>query len=163
MVRNLGVRISTFSGAVNHVRCFDHVVSLSAKSVLSLFDVAKEGKEDASLDNAEKALRELADGLELEEAMHRIIAPDDSMGEEDDDTDIGNPMEEVTHSMSPEELDELRSSTIPVQTVLVKVRTEFLSCSCSRLTILPLMNSFARYRLPSSTPQPSCCLHGARL
>ena len=42
MVRNLGVRISTFPGTVNHVRCMDHVVSLSAKSVLALFDVSED-------------------------------------------------------------------------------------------------------------------------
>ena len=81
MVRKLGARLHEFGfpGEMNHVRCFDHVISLTAKSVLALFD-ATNGREhdDSLLDDAEKALMELAEGLEAEEEMARATGSDDS-------------------------------------------------------------------------------------
>ncbi|KAI0744390.1 hypothetical protein BC629DRAFT_1263880, partial [Irpex lacteus] len=41
MVEKLGARIPTFPGPVNNVRCFDHVLALGGKSVISPFDIPK--------------------------------------------------------------------------------------------------------------------------
>ncbi len=130
MVRNLGVSLPSFPGVVKHVRCLDHVVSLTAKLVISLFDVSTDGKNDSTLDSAEQALRELAEGLEIEESTHKVLADANEDDDDDllreDDGGLGDPMAEIELSMSAAELAELRSSTIPVQTVLVKVRTVFV-------------------------------------
>ena len=118
-----------FPGVKNHVRCFDHVVSLSAKSILSLFDVSCDNKADAQLDDAEKALMQLADGLESEEAANWVLGntgDDEDLVEDDSNDaneDAGRSMGEVTASMSAAELEELRTSALPVRTMLVKVRT----------------------------------------
>ncbi|KAI0083812.1 hypothetical protein BDY19DRAFT_998288 [Irpex rosettiformis] len=95
----------------------------STKAVFSLFDISKDKDNTATLDNAEKVLMELAEGLELEEAANRVLDDIDSDDRlmEDDDNDIGDSMKKVMASMSPEELDKLRASALPVQTVLVKI------------------------------------------
>lgn len=122
MVRNLGVNLPEFPGTVNHVRCMDHAVSLSGKSVLCLFDIAEDGKDKTTMDAAEQALAELAEGLEIEEATHRVLADEPEEDPLRSDDDVGDSMREITASMSPEELEEFRASALPVRAVLVKVR-----------------------------------------
>ena len=114
---------------MNHVRCFDHVISLTAKSVLALFD-ATNGREhdDSLLDDAEKALMELAEGLEAEEEMARATGSDDSAsapeGEADSISDNTNSIDDIITTLVPaHKLEELCATALPVQTVLVNVCT----------------------------------------
>ncbi len=130
MVGKLGARILTFPGLVNHVRCFDHVLALGGKSVVSPFDIPKRNSHDP-LDDAAQSLLDLADGLELEEETSRILA-----GEDDDtgDDNLDGWIDEV-QAMSEEEREELHSEAVPVRTVLVKVRQSL--CLCNLLYLCP--------------------------
>ncbi len=124
----MGVTIPTFPGTVNHVRCMDHTVSLTAKSVLSPFNFSDSGDHHDNPSNdvlakAEAALSSLAEGLDMEEAVSRIIGSDENAGDDDDNTDGW--VDERTE-LTDVEREELRESALPVRTVLVKVRFYFV-------------------------------------
>lgn len=85
MVDIFGDLIALFAGEANCARCFNHVVALVTKSSICQFDVPK-GQADAALDEAERELRELAEGLDIEEEKTEgeWDEPDEK---DDDDTD----------------------------------------------------------------------------
>jgi hypothetical protein len=66
MIDELVDLLPSFPGKVNHTCCFLHIVNLVAKSVIQQFDVAK-GKADDALDEAERELHALAEGIDLED------------------------------------------------------------------------------------------------
>ena len=80
------------------------------------FDVAK-GAADAALDEAEKELRDLVMGMDIEEMLMK--AKQDQDEEDEDDDEDGD--DEMEDGMSPEEREELDASTCSVRLVLVKV------------------------------------------
>lgn len=67
MIDDIPNRITTFPGYENCTRCFNHVITLIAKSSIHQFDVPK-GQADAALDEAERELNELAEGIDIEDA-----------------------------------------------------------------------------------------------
>jgi hypothetical protein len=87
MIDVLPDMIEGFPGAPNHTRCFNHVVALVAKRVVRQFDVVSHGDSD-TLDEAEKELQELANGLDIEEAMAQSEWEAEE-GEDGDDEDDG--------------------------------------------------------------------------
>lgn len=108
--------LKVFPGDANRSRCFNHVIALVAKRMVRQFDVNPK-EADAALDEAEQALRELAEGIDSEELITR--GSQDADDEEDDDeADEEDVFEE---EMSPEDRAELDASTRPVRLVLVKV------------------------------------------
>src|SRR6202035_3600666 len=111
-----------FPGAANRTRCFAHILNLVAKSVIRQFDVAK-GEADGALSSAEKALQDLADGVDLEDlvAQGEEEVEDDEIEEDRNEEGWIDEREELTE-MQCDELDEL---TRPVKLVLVKVSTIF--------------------------------------
>ncbi|KAI0771457.1 hypothetical protein BC629DRAFT_1260158, partial [Irpex lacteus] len=117
------------------------------------FDVSTDGKNDSTLDSAEQALRELAEGLEIEESTHKVLADANEDDDDDllreDDGGLGDPMAEIELSMSAAELAELRSSTIPVQTVLVKLRKISFAIINSSTILLPAWRKLTtKHQLP---------------
>ena len=117
MIAELMDSIPSFPGDANRTRCFAHIVNLVAKSVLKLFDVPKK-KADEALDEAENALRELADGVELEEMETRLHAQKEGNQEDEDD----NEFEDAFAGLSRHKQAELTESIRPVRLVLVKVK-----------------------------------------
>ncbi|RDB26703.1 hypothetical protein Hypma_005265 [Hypsizygus marmoreus] len=71
MVDMLPELIPTFPGQANLTGCFNHILSLVAKTAVHQFDVSKSKANDA-LDEAEWELRELAEGVDLEDLATQI-------------------------------------------------------------------------------------------
>ena len=122
MIDKLAELLKHFPGAANRTRCFAHILNLVAKSVIRQFDVAK-GEADGALSSAEKALQDLADGVDLEDlvAQGEEEVEDDEIEEDRNEEGWIDEREELTE-MQRDELDEL---TRPVKLVLVKVSTIF--------------------------------------
>jgi hypothetical protein len=119
MVEALRDLIPSFPGDPNRARCFNHVVALVAKSSIRQFDVPK-GMADAALDEAERELRDLAEGLDIEDEQTR----GEWEGREDDNDDIGDTadgwVDEVAR-LPMADRNELEENIRPVKLVLVKV------------------------------------------
>jgi hypothetical protein len=99
------------------------VTALVAKSAVRQFDVLK-GNADSALDEAERELRELAEGLDIEESItedewgeaDEENENEDLPGGEDDDSWV----DEVA-ALLPQDREELEAKIQPVKLVLVKV------------------------------------------
>lgn len=106
MIDELTELLDDFQRQANRSRCFDHIVNLVVKSLLWQFDVIK-AKVDDALDEAECALLELAEGLE--------------MYGDDEGEDNVNGLVDEREQLLENKLEELRESVQPVKLVLVKV------------------------------------------
>jgi hypothetical protein len=120
MIVELADLIPSFPGDANRAHCFNHVLALVAKSAVRQFDVPK-GLADAALDDAERELRELADGIDLEDAQTRgqWEGDGDDDDPDEDDNDDGW-VDEVAH-LAIADRKELEENIRPVRLVLVKV------------------------------------------
>lgn len=118
-----------FPGEANRGRCFDHVVNLCAKSILQLFDVTTK-KAGVVMDDAERVLQELAEGLEVDDIVPGLEDNDDA-GEDDDDLD--GYVDEYG-ALDDLEKNDLDQDVYPVKKVLLKVsnpmKTEFTYPLC---------------------------------
>jgi len=114
MIDELSNRIITFPGDKNHARCFNHVIALVAKGSICQFDVS-EGHADAALDDAERELKDLAEGIDIENETTR-----DESGADGEDDDVDGWVDEVA-CLSVADRKELEASIMPVRLVLVKV------------------------------------------
>jgi hypothetical protein len=83
MVEALADLIKSFPGQPNRTRCFGHIVNLTVKTVLLPFDAPK-GKIEVTMDRAEKELRELAEGVDIEDLMTRVEMNQEDDAEDDD-------------------------------------------------------------------------------
>lgn len=120
MIRYLEEMVESFCGHRTHARCFNHIVALIAKRMICQFDVNKTDG-DIALDEAEQALWDLAEGIDLEEHQtQRELDVDD-----DDNVDNVEGLEGLNLIPGPTR-DELERSTRPVKFALVKVSDVFL-------------------------------------
>jgi hypothetical protein len=121
MIEVLPQHIPGFPGAANQTRCFNHIVALVAIRIVRQFDVAKATDTDI-MDEAERELRELAEGIDIEEAetQRERETRDDDDEDEDIDDDIWHEEREMLSATDRQELDE---SVRPVRLLLVKVST----------------------------------------
>ena len=110
MIDALKHSLDDYPGDANHAHCFNHVIMLMAKQMMQQFDVAKGGA-DVALDKAEKELRDLVAGMDIEEMLMK--AKQDENKEDQDD--------EMEDGMSPEECEELDVNMHLVRLVLVEV------------------------------------------
>lgn len=115
MINELSNSIITFPGDENRARCFNHVIALIAKSSICQFDVPK-GQADAALDDTEKELNDLADGIDIKDKTMR----DESEGEDGEDDDVDGWVNEIGR-LSVADREELEANIKPVRLVLVKV------------------------------------------
>ena len=117
MIDRLGDRIKSFPGSANCARCFNHVVALVAKSSICQFDVPK-GQADAALDEAERELIDLAEGIDIEDetTQGEWEVPDD-----DDDGENGEGWVDEVAALSVADREELEANVRPIRLVLVKV------------------------------------------
>lgn len=125
MIDELETLVDEFPGEANLVRCFNHILALVAKTAVRQFDVPKD-KADAALDDAEKELRTLAEGTDLDDLQMQIDALQEQLasGEcdesEDDDPDS---WENERFRLSETDRAALDASIRPVKLLLVKVRS----------------------------------------
>lgn len=129
MISELGEILDEFPGASNQTRCFAHTINISAKAVLKQFDIPK--KVDGKvLDEAARALANLAKDLDLEELAERESwEMDDS--EEDQPLDI---WVDFCEGLTQEQVTELDVSVQPVRSMLVKASSFHLTLTLHRLT-----------------------------
>ena len=123
MIDELDELVESFRGQATHVRCFDHIMNLVVKTLLKQFDMTRKGKtaNDAALDEAEVALRELTDDLEpsAEDSDDDVEAWDMDAVDLDDDNVEG--WVDEHDNMMEEEVAKLEVTTRPVKLVLTKV------------------------------------------
>jgi hypothetical protein len=126
MIDELAKLVPSFPGKPNHTRCFLHILSLVAKTVIKLFDVPKKKKtadgemddeEGSILSSSEELLERLAEGIEIEERDVRAGLDDDEDAEDDNDEGWRDEVE----LLSEEERAEFDRKIIPVRLVIVKV------------------------------------------
>lgn len=120
MIDRLAELIVVFPGAANRTRCFTHILNLVVKVILRQFDVPKSG---ARNDASSKALLELAEDIEAEEA-----AMDERADDDDDDEGVDEWVDDPRIGMSQEDEDELELTLQPVRLVLVKVSSNSAYC-----------------------------------
>jgi hypothetical protein len=118
MINELANIIITFPGDENRTRCFNHVIALVAKSLIRQFDVLK-GQADAALDEAERELSDLAEGIDIEDETTR--AEWEGTDNEDDESDNTDGWVDEVARLSAADREELEASVTPVRLVLVKV------------------------------------------
>lgn len=133
MVEHLPTLVENFPGAANQTRCFNHILNLSAKSILRQFDAPKKSNngnpEDPddnamNVDDAMKALTELAQELELEPVE---LDNDDESGDENEieygsDEGVDGDCDDDHDGLSGEEVAELEETLVPIRLTLAKVR-----------------------------------------
>ena len=115
MIDKLADLLENFPGDPNRARCFNHVIALIAQKMTRQFDVPKGGV-DAALDEAEKELRNLAEGIDIEEMLTKSMQDADEEDEDDEENEDGTEDE-----MSAEDRTVLDVSMRPLRLVLVKV------------------------------------------
>jgi hypothetical protein len=113
MIAALARTLDDYPGDPNRARCFNHIIALVGKRMIRQFDVPKGGA-DAALDEAEKELRNLAEGIDIEDMLAKGRQETDEEDDEDDDGDDGDEMDVEDHA-------DLEASTRPIRLVLVKV------------------------------------------
>lgn len=117
MIDKLKYLLPDFPGQASRTRCFAHIVNLVAKTAIRQFDVP-EGKAARVLNDAERELRALAQGIDLEDQEIRgeLDLDDDDPGDDDEEGWV-----DEREEMDEEELDELEASVRPMRAVLTKV------------------------------------------
>ena len=137
MIVELADQIKLFPGAENHAWCFNHVVALVAKSSIHQFDVLK-SQADAALDEAEKALRDLVEGVDIEEEMTlgELELPDDDENEAPEVNENQDGWVDEVAALLVVDCEELGENVRPIRLVLVKVsRLFYFVCSSTYLSI----------------------------
>jgi hypothetical protein len=117
MVDELEDLIKECRGSETRTRCFDHIINLVAKSTIQQFD-----SRNVSNNEADKELRDLAEGLELEEMVtlaEKNVVEKDGEDSEEDDFDMDTIDEQIR--LTEAERVRLDESFRPVKMMLVKV------------------------------------------
>lgn len=141
MIASLDEDLPAFS-SLNRTRCFAHILNLVAKSLLRQFDVGKkvagdvdDAEDDGDTDlteeerEQERALSELAQGMDEEECTTaQETDPDDNIEEDDE---IEGWVDEV-EELSSYERRELQREIRPVKLVLAKVSASTCRISINR-------------------------------
>ena len=138
MVRELEKIIKAFAGEASMTRCFLHIINLTARTTIRLFDPPKKkdsssddtnASTNATLDDARRELEKLAENLELEDAEVRAQYAQDQAERDDNDNecdqdDLENSTEgwvDEREALSDAERKELDEGVLPVRLAIVKV------------------------------------------
>ena len=120
MIDELEDALPNFPGVTNWTWCFLHIVNLIAKQLLKQFDVPRKNA-DAVLDEVERELWELAEGLDIEE----LVTWEEQEGEDDEDDDNTEGWINEMDILTVEDREELEKSIGPIWVVLVKVHNDY--------------------------------------
>lgn len=104
MIEELANELPMFLGSQAHVRCFAHVVNLTAKGVLRPFEPKNAQAGDAEVEELRAQLKDLEE--------NGVLDADDNDGFVD-----------VIEEMTDEEREEWEASVEPIRTALTKVCT----------------------------------------
>jgi len=122
MIEELADLLKNYPGEAGRMRCFTHIINLVAKSIIRQFDIPK-GKADSALDDTERELRELAEGIDLEDLRMQGEREDDD--NEDDDLDENDDgWIDEREALDVADREELDAAVRPVKLVLVKVSVD---------------------------------------
>jgi len=114
MVEELEFMLEDYPGEAGCARCFLHIVSIVAKTIIKQFDVPKKNGKDP-VDILDLELYKLAEGIEEEEAQTLSERVD---SEEDDKAGADDLVDDLDKKGRERLLAELR----PIQLLLVEVR-----------------------------------------
>ena len=124
MILELSKLVPSFPGESNLTRCFNHVLSLVAKTAIRVFDVPEVGKAEI-LDKATAELLELAKNIEIEDLETQTAGSNDD-GEDGQADSVDGWIDERLE-LSDVEHEELDDSVLPVRLLLVKVSSVCVS------------------------------------
>jgi hypothetical protein len=122
MINKLELLLDDFPGPANQTRCFLHILSITAKSIIKQFDVPKaKNRPNGTVSNnaVAQALADIADGLEGEE---RDEYEKQVQGDDEADDQPLDPWVDFQEGLTEEEKEEIWESTQPVRLMLTKVR-----------------------------------------
>jgi hypothetical protein len=117
MITQLSAHLDDFPGASNQTRCFLHILNITAKAIISQFDVPK-AKNGVVMDQAAQALASLAEGLDVEE---QDAYEDQELGDDDVDDPPLDRWVDLRDGLTDEEQDQIDLNIRPVRTTLTKV------------------------------------------
>lgn len=117
MISHLSTLLDDFPGTSNQTRCFLHILSITAKSIIKQFDVPK-AKNGVEMDRTAQALASLAEGLDSEE--QDTYDAQDFRDDETDDPPLDRWID-FQDGLTDEKREELETSIQPVQATLTKV------------------------------------------
>lgn len=120
MISILADTVPDFPGEKHCIHCFSHIVNLVTKSLLNQFEPLKTKKEDA-VNDVERDLIELADGLEWEDLDIHLKEAEAAAGQVEKD-DVDGLVDEMA-LLSTEEREKWLTETWSVQMALVKACT----------------------------------------
>jgi len=118
MIIELSTLVPSFPGESNQIRCFNHVLSLVAKTAIRVFDVPDADK-DSVLDSATAELQELAKNIEIEDLETQAAGCEDN--EEGGELDSTDGWIDERLKLTEVERVALDDSVLPVRLLLVKV------------------------------------------
>ena len=117
MISQLEVLLDNFPGPANQTRCFHHILSITAKSIIKKFDILK--AKNRELVNLEaQALADIADVLEAEEQEE--YEKQEQEDDEEDDQPL-DPWVDFQEGWTDKEREEIWLRTQPVCLMLTKV------------------------------------------
>ena len=114
MVEELEFMLEDYPGEAVRVRCFLHIVSIVAKTIIKQFDVPKKNGKDL-VDILDQELYKLAEWIKEEEAQTLSERVD---SEEDDNADA----DDLADNLDEEGHERLLAELCPIWLLLVKVR-----------------------------------------
>ena len=123
MIDKLAKLLENFPGPSNRTRCFLHIINLVAKTLLGKFDLPKKAAEDA-LDDVEKELLDLAEGLDSEPLASETSASELGDEENEPQNDSMEGWVDEMQKLSEDERVELMDKIRPIKLVLVKVSND---------------------------------------
>lgn len=123
MIEELNVLLDDFPGPENQTRCFLHILSITAKSIIKQFDVLK-ARNGVMMDSAAQALADIADGLDNEEQEEYYERDENTDDEADDEPlDVETDLQE---GLTMEEREDISAKIQPVCSTLTKVSEPIL-------------------------------------
>jgi hypothetical protein len=117
MMDHLSTLLDDFPGASNQTRCFLHILSITAKSIIKQFDVPK-AKNGVAMGQAAQALAILAEGLDNEE--QESYGAQECGDDEVDDPPLDGWID-FRDGLTVEQRNEIDMNIQPVQATLTKV------------------------------------------
>ncbi|KAJ6609637.1 hypothetical protein B0H10DRAFT_1813386, partial [Mycena sp. CBHHK59/15] len=118
MVHSLQARLPAFDAAKDRTRCFAHIISLVAKSLLKMFDPPKKASADADTDqDGDRGDEDPSGGIDLDELL---AEPNDMELTEDEHDDEDDIFDEVVHMLEAER-NLFLEQTKEIRSALVKV------------------------------------------
>jgi hypothetical protein len=117
MIIEINNLIKLFLGDANCGWCFNHIIALVGKSAICQFDILK-GQANAVLDEVERELKDLAEGIDIEE---ETTQGQWKVSDDDDEEEDGDGWVDEVAALSIADHEELEANVRSIRLVLIKV------------------------------------------